>query len=271
MTLDLGHNNGFEIFRHVFSADEIEQLRGIAIELLPSNSPPFSSHVENNIFDQSLELTELILGNQKLRLAISAAHGGEFVLLDEFSLHDSVFGGWHTDTTTPEINGLDFHLSKDFLLVQWAVYLQSNSIFGGGLSAKAGTHSQPDPFAKKAIRYRNSSALYKFVRSCGKWVLNVCTRKNDNYLCNFAIQSEVGDLVGFNLRIHHRATPYQVAPNDDSNRKLAIFFITGSNNASTAGYRDWINAYHGDKRNGSRYVSQQFVTFCESQGIVFLQ
>ena len=270
MILDSQHNEGFEVFDRVFSNSEIVELRRIAIDLLPSNSPPFRAKVEGNIFDKSEELTRLVLGNKDLQSAIVKVHGPDFLLLDESALHDSFFGGWHTDTTTPESYGYQFHQSENFHCVQWAVYLQDNSVYGGGLSAKSGTHKLQDPFVRDTLKNRNYSSYYKTLRSIGATLRRLLHNNKRNSACPFAIPTKIGDVVAFNLKIQHRATPYQIPPTENSNRKLAIFFVTGSKCRESLDYRDWIHTYHSDKKDGSRNISPNFLKFCESQDIEFM-
>lgn len=261
---------GFNVFNGIFSREEVSLLRKVSNKLLPVNCPPFKSHVEGNIFDKSEELTRLILGNSRLKDAIHSVHGSKFYLLDEHALHDSFFGGWHTDTTTPESYGHSFHLSSDFLCVQWAVYLQDNSIYGGGLSVKAGTHVMPDPYVEMTVAQRNRPPTLRKLRSTASNWKKKLVKRNGGEACAYAIPTQAGDLVAFNLRIHHRATPFQIAPNDESNRKLAIFFITGDRNSSTVSYKDWIKSYHPDKKDGTREPAKPLVEFLNSEDIEFL-
>ena len=266
MNLNSQQDTGFEVFGGVFSNEEIVRLRKLATNILPVNTPPFKPQVVRNIFDKSYEIAKLILGNARVKDLISKVHGAEFVLLDEYVLQDSSFGGWHTDTTSPESNDYVFHLAEDFFCIQWAIYLQDNSVYGGGLSGKSGTHLLPDPFVKE----RNRSRLMNFIHTIRKKLENTLAINTANTPCLFAIPSRAGDLISFNVRLHHRSTPYQIEPKDETNRKLAVFFMTGTKNSSTFGFRDWLRTYRQENISGTRAVSEKFLKLLESENIEFL-
>lgn len=259
-------HTGFEIFDAVFSNEEIVRLRKLATSILPDNIPPFKPQVVRSIFDKSDEISHLILGNARVKSLISKVHGAEFVLLDEFVLQDSSFGSWHTDTTSPESNGFSFHLAENFFCVQWAIYLQDNSVHGGGLSVKSGTHLLPDPFVKE----RNRSRLMNFIHAIGKKFQTTLVIKKAKTPCLFAIPSKAGDLISFNVRLQHRSTPYQIEPKDEASRKLAVFFMTGTKNSSVFGFRDWLRTYRLENKSGTRTVTKNFLKLLDSEKIEFL-
>lgn len=58
------------------------------------------------------------------------------------------------------------------------------------------------------------------------------------------IISKAGDVVMFNLRVTHRATPKKAG----AGRKLAIFFTAGANNRATRAYHEWLREYSGEEK-----------------------
>ncbi len=58
------------------------------------------------------------------------------------------------------------------------------------------------------------------------------------------IISKAGDVVMFNLRVTHRATPKKPG----AGRKLAIFFTAGANNRATRAYHEWLKEYSGEEK-----------------------
>ena len=53
--------------------------------------------------------------------------------------------------------------------------------------------------------------------------------------------NKAGDLVIFNLRMHHKATHPKVRPIPEENRKLALFMVVGENNTSTRKHIDAVS------------------------------
>jgi hypothetical protein len=140
--------------------------------------------------------------------------------VNEHGLHDSFFGGWHTDTTSPEHRGYTFHLSDDFRVIQCAVYLQPNSDFGGGVTVVPGSHLLRDPFCAApclALRmlYWLQTTIHKAVEALPLriWprVHNILLRVTDRFSADrgeqiagracFMVPSRAGDLVCFHLRL----------------------------------------------------------------------
>lgn len=287
---------GYCVFKKIFAPETIAAIREECLRILPKQHAPYSTQYIQSIFNNPA-IRDLVLGNKKVIDAIKSVMGDDFVLIDETSLHDSAFGGAHTDTTSLEAAGLDLHKQPNFLMSQWAVYPQSNSKFGGGLSLAPASHKLPDPFVEqhrhnvekntqncKPVRFvtlrsilRKYRPLVAAVRSARRLAGDLTRTLGDrqsslgsNLTSFIEVKSEAGDLVCFNLKTWHMATPWKIQPTSDENRKLAIFFVCGANNEPTRRYRQWIDTYHDEKRLGTHRVGDDLKAFLTENKINFM-
>jgi len=301
-------SEGYVVFRNIFSVEDINSLRRECLKILPEQFPPFKPQSIAHVLDKNTFVREEIFGNQKLIDAMRSVLGDDFLLIDEHGLQDSSYATPHADTTSPERRGYKFHLKDDFLVTQWALYLQDNGSNGGGLSVVPKSHMRPDIYADPqrfaSIEFRlnrfllktsNSGiyrafGLYLLTRGCIqilKLFRSVVTlslrlwKKDVEFQikeCNSAgirnsyipIESKAGDVVCFNLRCWHEATPASEFPQNTSNRKLAIFFVAGKNNPLTKKYKAWINLYHDERYLGKRKLQEDFLMFLNEKNINFL-
>jgi ectoine hydroxylase-related dioxygenase (phytanoyl-CoA dioxygenase family) len=251
---------GYWVFPGIFSAEEIEALRAAARRISGDN-PACEPRFFQNILDTDKTARRIIL-SVRVRDALRRIVGNDFVLVNEHGLHDSFFGGWHTDTTSPEHRGYAFHLSDTFSVIQCAVYLQPNSDFGGGVTLVPGSHVLSDPFCSKPcfplrVLYWLKGKAQKLVKALPvRLWRHKCSQllsATDRFSADrgeriagrnsFMVPSQAGDLVCFHLRTWHRATHFLTPPSDDANRKFALFFVCGANNQGTRDYRSWLDAY----------------------------
>lgn len=230
---------GYDVFNSIFTQEEVAVMRNELYQLLPSNDFPYKPHYSDDFFNTSLSLD--IFANDALQRALRSVHGPDPVILPEFGIHDSVFGGWHTDMTSAEAKGKTFHKVEDFGLCQWAIYLQPNGKHGGGLSAIAGSHKLADPYVGRMIATSSvRQTCWRAVHSGTRVAERVRSLLTSSAVCRFAIPHSAGDVVAFDLRIRHRATPWKVRPVEMHSRKLAIFFVAGRNNEAARHYREWL-------------------------------
>jgi len=138
--------------------------------------------------------------------------------LNEFSLQDSHFSGWHTDTSSPDA-GDEFHWSPTNLLVNTAIYLQDNDGNGGRLDLVSKSHPPDDPLA---ITIRGGQV-------------------SNPYEGAITVDSNAGDVVISHLRVSHRASEVRRPARKGAERKLALFMIAGANNGITRRYRAWLD------------------------------
>lgn len=223
--------DGFVLLPSTFTVSEIAELRAALIKAFADNKPPFTPHFSATALFQE-PLRSIVFRNARLIGALRELLGDDFLLINEMSAHDSFFSGWHTDTSSPEGKaGHEFHWSPGFAVVNVAIYLQENCETGGGMDIVPGSYLRDDPVAIGLRREHGFSATH------------VTEPKGDPYRNTVTLPSRAGDVVIFHLRSSHRASiPTRKALND-KDRKLALFFIAGPNNASTRRYRAWLDEY----------------------------
>ncbi len=171
-----------------------------------------------------------LLTHPPLLEALRGLLGDDFVFLPEMSAHHAGYGDWHKDTTSQERAGEAFHWSEDYLMVEAGFYLQPNSVeHGGGLSVQPGSHRKPDRYID--IIDRN---VFDKVRTKLKAWNVIPTEKG------YPIPSKAGDLVFFDFRIDHRATPAAQNPVPPEYQKYARFFACSRANHHVTKYIEYI-------------------------------
>jgi hypothetical protein len=179
----------------------------------------------------------------KVQYTLATLLGSPFVAPPYSSVAYNGFGVFHTDTTGAEMAGQTFHRSPDFRLVTAALYLQDNTrTLGGGITLVPGSHRQPDPYP---VLTRDKHARRQLVTG-SRWRQAV-KRWSGGWLYDwnapFAsaegaidIASRAGDLVVWDVRIVHRATPAHGLAS-----KLALFFMAARDTAVIRGpYLDYV-------------------------------
>lgn len=223
--------DGFVMIPQVFDRAEIAEIRRAAIAQFPDNRPPFEPMFSNTAVYQ--EPFRQVFRNRKFIEALRAVLGEDFVFINEFALHDSFYVGWHTDTATPEGKvGHEFHWSPCFCVVQIAIYLQDNTVNGGGgLDVVPGSYVRDDTFAASLRREHGLPPVDRMPAPA------------EPYRDGVTLRTQAGDLVFFHLRSSHRASRRRIEATNDSDRKLAMFMVAGPNNAQTRRYRAWLDEY----------------------------
>jgi len=236
--------NGYVRIPQVLKRSEVSEFRDAALRLLPPSAPPYKAQSSNTaLFHDPFRR---LFRNELLTGTLRALLGSDFVFVNELALHDSIYAGWHTDTTSPEAKaGHEFHWSPTYLMVQVAIYLQDNGSNGGGLAVVPRSHHTDDPVA---ITMRGGEVANPFKGTV-------------------AIDSEAGDLIVFHLRLSHRATEAKRPARSDAERKLALFMVAGANNASTRRYREWLDQYDGMNGTARPAIPGDFQTFLSDVGL----
>jgi hypothetical protein len=236
--------SGFVRVPEILGRRQVAAFRKAAIAALPANAPPYQPQFSNTaVFEEPFRQ---VFRNERLIRTLRGLLGDDFVFLTEFSLHDSFYAGWHTDTTSPNAKaGHEFHWSPTFTLVQIAIYLQDNGANGGGLDVVPRSHLADDPLA---IQMRGGTV-------------------ENPYRDVVTIGSKAGDAVIFHLRISHRASLSQSPARNDGERKLALFMVAGPNNASTRRYREWLDQYDGMNGSSRPTIPAEFRTFLADAGL----
>lgn len=225
---------GYVRLRAVFTPAEIDRARAQLASLfaVPSSYKgdllrhPSLGSIRMDVFNREPALLEWLL-HPKLLHALRGALGDDFVFLPESAAHMDGFGSWHKDTTSQERAGERFHLAPDFLMLQVAIYLQDNGVNGGGLSVIPGSHLRPDRYVNAIDR----TFVDKVRTKLKKWL----------HLepAGLRIDSKAGDVVLFDVRLDHRATP---SARQRPEPKFALFCIASRRNAHAAAYLRYLRS-----------------------------
>ena len=227
------HEQGYVVVPGVLSGDEVARLRAA---LRPKfDVPPeqrFSGDGDGVLFDvfnRHPETRWLLFhasSIQVLRLLL----GDDFVVLRECAAQLERFGPWHKDTTSQERAGHRFHHEHDFCMVEAAYYLQDNDpVCGGGLDVEPGSHRSDDAFARRT----------RLQRAWGKVAGG--PKLGDAEIVS--VPSRAGDLVIFDFRLNHRATPRRRSLPPGGTEKIAIFQACSSNTPHVDAYHAFINGW----------------------------
>jgi ectoine hydroxylase-related dioxygenase (phytanoyl-CoA dioxygenase family) len=232
---------GFAVFGGVLSADEVTRLR-TSLEALfaqPPEHPGDRQEIRNDIYSRYPDLRSL-LGHPRILEALRTVLGDELFSVPEMAAHDSGFGGWHKDTASLDIAGKTFHREPDFRMVQMAIYLQPNSEYGGGLDILPGSQKDPPPGENGGLLRRAKNLL--------------------GGRRPYTIPNAAGDMVMFDMRCDHRATPPTAGDPDSlpaEHRKFAIFSVWSSKREHADKYREHIASRKGyDYLKGHSYPDE---------------
>jgi hypothetical protein len=229
--------DGYVVVPAALSPDEVAHLRAYFTKVFaePPTHPGDVAQVRQDIFARLPE-TRVFMTKPSILSALRAVLGDDFVFVPEMQVHDSRYGFWHKDTSSMEREGYFFHREPDFRMVQCAVYLQDNDEYGGGLDIEPGSHLAPDTTPAPPITPLWKRALIK----AGFKSFLPRAKKHESA---YSIPSKAGDLVIFDMRANHMATPPTVCKVDEipaAKRKFGIFFICSRNNDHPRRYVEYV-------------------------------
>lgn len=211
--------DGFVVVPGALSGEEVQRLRDFFLPILdgPPSYEGDTKLVRMDIAARYPE-TRFLLWKPEVLDPIRVLLGDDFVFLPEMAVHDTHFGHWHKDTDSPDAAGLGFVQEPDFRMVEVAFYLQDNNEHGGGLDVVPGSHKVWPTGWLDRVKQR------------------LARRKP------YSIASKAGDLVLFNFRTDHRATPAKKGVLTGRDRKIAIFFAASANNSHARAYIDYLGS-----------------------------
>jgi len=244
------HENGFLLIPSVLNPQRVKSLRESLrpLFLRPDYQLPAgdSRGFLFDVFNRYQETRDLLFHPTTLSV-LRDLLGQDFVVIREASTHYQGFGGWHKDTTSQEAKGHHFQWEREYLFVEVAYYLQDNtSEYGGGLDVEIGSHRHADPFIPKPLSIVNR-------------IMNRLRPRLPPYLPTpYSVPNKAGDLVIFDFRINHRATPQRVKPTHPDQEKIAVFVACARNNPKH------IRAYHDFIASRADYVYLKDHAYAES-------
>jgi hypothetical protein len=242
--------DGFVHLPQVFDAAQSADLRSLADELCRKRQNGPSDCDDHPRFGTSRSdvLTRFprlrwTLFHPPLRKPLSALLGDPVVVIPETALHKNFFSNWHRDTNAPRRDRQRFYLKRDFAMLQCAIYLQDNSPeLGGGLDVIPRSQTDvaldrfEDEIERVASRFPGWARIPRqILRRSGAAPRRLLESRRQP----MTVPIRLGDVVLFDVRIAHRATP----PLPDRKRdidKFAFFFLCSANTAAVESYVTYI-------------------------------
>lgn len=229
-------SEGYLLIPNVLSPTQVAELRS-------SVRPTFDTQEAHEVGDGAKAIVSLFNRHPELSwlpfhppvvAALKSILGDDFVLLREVGAHLNFYLGAHKDTTPQERDGHLFHKESDYLMCEAAFYLQDNDArSGGGLDVEPGSHHRPDPL----VAGGRESLANKLRR-------RLTAGPRARYV---SVPSRAGDLIIFDFRINHRATPAVEPP---ATEKMAIFMACSRNNRHVEEYHRFLET----RTDGCRYL-----------------
>jgi hypothetical protein len=232
---------GYVMVRNVFGRDQIDRWRARFLQQLALEK---SRLLEDGMLRYP-EFRE-ILEEPQLLAVLTQILGRPFVVTPLCSVDHNRFGHYHKDTTGLELAGNTLHQRPDYRLVVLGLYLQDNNDYGGGLMLVPGSHDKPDPYVD--LLKQKHEARDKVRKS---WVRTALQRLSGNRMFNswrvpafesvpgeVNVPTKAGDILMWDPRTVHRASPNTVGGDERPGGKVAVFYIFGANNQTTM---EWVD------------------------------
>ena len=225
---------GWAMVRDVVSRETVRRLREHFV-------PIFERDGVNVLHDAILHYPDVydVFRTPALVEALTAVLGRTFVVPPYSSVAYNGFGFFHTDTTGAELSGQTYHKDPGFRILTVGIYLQDNDAWGGGIRLAPGSHREPDRYVElmkwKAELRRQvaASRVKQLLQRASRGRLYDWGRPFQEHPRGIDIQSKAGDVVMWDLRMAHRASPRRRTGRPGSGGKVALFFNCGVNNAVT--------------------------------------
>ena len=182
--------NGYVIIKNFFSKEKIIEARESLIRDKIINSEIFENIKIEQLFlnNEFFKLFKNILGCKKLLYFSDSS----------VSIHEKIENcpsGYHVDSRNE-----DFDFKKEYPIARAGIYLQNVSDFSGGVKIRPGSH--------------NSYCITNFKQSIRNIITEKIVKKNSNFNLNlfhknFQPDLDVGDLIIWNLRLHHSGASWR--------------------------------------------------------------
>jgi hypothetical protein len=244
---------GYLLVPGILSAEQVRWLRAFFRPKFDSpGPPPDTHHWLADIFGRYPEVRWLCFHEPTLQV-VRALFGNDIVMLPESTAQFNYFGRWHKDTGSFDRAGRLFFKEKDFLQWGLAYYLQDNTVaYGGGLDVEPRSHRQPDdPFIDLKDRRSIWKRIWHQIDRPARRKYWQAWEEHGGYVPSevVSIPSRAGDMVIFDSRVNHHATPARgIVPQNGwiprgllpfEHEKLALFSAWSRNNSTARAYMDW--------------------------------
>jgi hypothetical protein len=264
--------DGFVLVPSVFSAEEVARLRASAERIcaMPSQLPgDVDAHAKfgtarSDVYARHEELRWVLL-HPPLLVALRELLGTPVVFIPEHPLHKGFYAGWHRDTSSPRRDGQRFYLQRDFHMAQVAVYLQDNSAGGGGLDVVPRSHREVFQERLEDLGLAVARRVpFPFKKGRGRleWLLTLPASLPARLRKPATLSTRAGDVVLFDLRLRHRATPRVSGGAAGAPDKYALFLVCSADNPRAYEYLHYIR----DVRRNEAVVGHSFPEALKEEG-----
>jgi len=182
--------NGYVIIKNFFNKEKIIETRENLIRNKIINSEIFDNIMIEQLFlkKEFFKLFRDILGCKKLLYFSDSS----------VSIHENIENcpsGFHVDSRNE-----DFDFKREYPIARAGIYLQNVSDFSGGVKIRPGSH--------------NSYCITNFKQSIKNIFTEKIVKRNPNFNLNlfhknFQPDLDVGDLIIWNLRLHHSGASWR--------------------------------------------------------------
>jgi phytanoyl-CoA dioxygenase PhyH len=264
---------GYVVLPGVFAPDEVGRLRSAAERICatPSSLPgDVDGHAKfgtarSDVYARHQEL-RWVLFHEPLLAHLRALLGSPVVFIPEHPLHKGFYAGWHRDTSSPRRDGQRFYLQSDFRIVQVAIYLQDNSPQqGGGLDVVPRSHREVFQERWEDLGLAVARRIpFPLPRGRGRleWLMTMPAWLPARFRRPVTVPTRAGDVVLFDLRLRHRATPRAADAPAGAPDKYALFLVCSADNARAGDYLHYIR----DVRRNEAVAGHQFPEDLKEQG-----
>lgn len=248
--------NGYIVVPKVLSAERLDTMRSYILDMYHERQKSHTGryHVSKDantlkdcIDDCHVDYPELLetICNPVLINPLKMVLGENFLVMPGSSLMINRYNTLHTDTTSPEMLGWNFHKDPEFRIVTIGLYLQDSHV-AGGLRVAPGSHLFSDPLIaddRRKKMLRESRLKRKIHKLSGKKIYGPSARMKKVTQDLYDIPSKAGDAVIFDMRLIHVASP--IAGKRPPVDRVAIFSRCSRNNACAHAYTDYLKSIEG--------------------------
>ena len=181
---------GYVVIKNYFNSDQINDLRNYSLQKINEKNEIFEyDFIKKYFFSPDFfNIFKKILNYKKLLYFSDSS-------INIHKTLEAVPRGFHVDARND-----DYDFNKEYPIARLGVYLQNVSDYSGGLKVKPGSH--------------NYYCVTNYKQSIKTFVNEKILKKNKNFKIKFFHKNEQpnlqsGDLIIWNLRLHHSGASYR--------------------------------------------------------------